>query len=540
MCTEDNCNGLIRQTTHPTYYFDNYSISNERDKTSLRVVDMDYPFDNQYSVREITAIPYASSLIEGHRDFGYSLETALADVIDNSITANASHINLETETSSERPYIAIADNGHGMSETELIEAMRLGSKDPRNLRDAQDLGRFGLGLKSASFSQCRRLTVITRNTSGISCACWDLDLISDHGNWTLMLINSPDKLPGFHLLEKTGTVVVWEKLDRLVDGFGQDDVKRSQFLNAELARAEQHLRLVFHRFMEGYKPQVTIFLNSRKIKHIDPMASNHPSTQRDPEETLRLEKGTVRFRCFTLPHHKKMSKDEWDEIGGQEGHLKSQGLYIYRENRLIIAGSWLGLARQKELTKLCRVAVDIPNTMDSDWKIDVKKASAQLPPLVKERLKRVVERLVGTSKKTYISRGQKLVEAENHPLWNRIQKEGQVIFRPNYDHPVFINYSEQLPEELKRDFFSCLKLIGAGLPIDTLHAELVGNSELVTQDTLEEADLKKLVSSLSETLLSNGLSQEALSDVLQGHPLLKAHWQKTMEILENILKGEEE
>jgi hypothetical protein len=497
---------------------------------------MEYFGDSTDLMREVSAAPYASALIEGHRDFGYNLETALADIIDNSITAGANRVDLIAKTTVENPYIAIADNGSGMSELELIEAMRLGSKNPNDVRATNDLGRFGLGLKSSSFSQCRKLTVLTRKDGHTSCACWDLDRVSRNNNWMLVMVDNPEKVSGYGLLSESGTVIVWEQLDRLINGFGEDNVKRINFLNSELVKSEQHLSLVFHRFIEGTNPTLSIFLNSRRIKAIDPMAATHPSTQIDPDESLRLSKGNVFFRCYTLPHHKKMTIEEWNDLGGSEGHLRSQGLYIYRENRLIISGGWLGLTRQTELTKLCRIAVDIPNTMDAEWKIDVKKASAQLPPLVRERLKRIVERFVGTSKRTYRSRGYRLVDEQRHPLWHRTQKDGQVYFSPNLDHPVFSSFAEKLPEDLYDGFQTCLRLLGSGLPIEALHAELVGNAEAVTADSLEEVDLKCLVDSLAASLLENGVGIDALPDTMQSNPFLRANWAAATRLLEDFLR----
>jgi hypothetical protein len=230
-----------------------------------------------------------------------------------------------------------------------------------------------------------------------------------------------------------------------------------------------------------------------------------------------------------------MSREEWEEIGGPEGHLKSQGLYVYREKRLIIAGGWLGLARQTELTKLCRIAVDIPNTMDAEWKIDVKKASAQLPPVVRERLKKVVERFVGTSKRTYRSRGQKLVDETRFPIWNRVQNDGQIVFRPNLEHPVFRTYAEQLPEELREGFERCLRIVGSGLPIETLHAELVGNAEAVTADETSAADLEELIYSLAVNLMENGMSTDALIDTMKSYAFLRSQWDSVEPILQKFL-----
>ena len=501
---------------------------------------MDQAANSKVARRMVDATPYAASLIEGHRDFGYSLETALADVIDNSISAGARTVELIADTVSDDPWIALADDGHGMTEPELVEAMRLGSKNPTDERTAEDLGRFGLGLKSASFSQCRSLTVLTRHDGTTSCARWDLDHIAKRNDWTLELIDTVEVVTGHDLLPVTGTVVIWQKLDRLTGGYTHDKAKRAEYLNAELATAEGHLRLVFHRFLEGSKPRLTLLLNGRPLKPIDPMASSHPATQMDPEDVLRLREGNVRIRCHTLPHHKRMTRDEWEEVGSPEGHLKSQGLYVYRENRLIIAGGWLGLARQTELTKLCRIAVDIPSTMDSEWKIDVKKTSAQLPPVVRERLKRVVERFVGTSKRTYRVRGQKLVDDTRFPIWNRVLKDAQIIFRPNVEHPVFRAYAEQLPKDLREGFERCLRLVGSGLPVEALHAELVGNAEAVVADAAAVADLEKVVHAMADTLLANGISVEALPGAMQSYPLLRSNWEAVARLLEEFFMEQTE
>ncbi len=490
---------------------------------------------NKLETREVDATPYAASLIEGHRDFGYSLETALADIIDNAITAGARTATLIADTVADEPWIALADDGSGMTEAELVEAMRLGSKNPTDDREAEDLGRFGLGLKSASFSQCRSLTVLTRKDDGTSCARWDLDRVAKRNDWSLELIDNPELVTGHDLLSETGTVVIWEKLDRLSGGYMHDRAKRAEHMNSELSRAEHHLRLVFHRFLEGAKPRLKLSLNGRPLKPVDPMATTHVATQKDPEEVLRLRQGDVLIRCHTLPHHKRMSREEWEEIGGPEGHLKSQGLYVYREKRLIIAGGWLGLARQTELTKLCRIAVDIPNTMDAEWKIDVKKASAQLPPVVRERLKKVVERFVGTSKRTYRSRGQKLVDETRFPIWNKVQNDGQIVFRPNLEHPVFRTYAEQLPEELREGFERCLRIVGSGLPIETLHAELVGNAEAVTADETSAADLEELIYSLAVNLMENGMSTDALIDTMKSYAFLRSQWDSVEPILQKFL-----
>ncbi|MDO6732844.1 ATP-binding protein [Marinovum sp. 2_MG-2023] len=250
------------------------------------------------------------------RDFGYTLETAMADVIDNSVTAKASKVEILAETATDEPWIAIVDNGAGMTEPELIEAMRPGTKNPLQEREGHDLGRFGLGLKSASFSQCRQLTVITRKDGLTSAATWDLDKVAKTNDWRVDLEDNLTDIPGVSRLPETGTIVLWRKLDRLSTNFRHDTTKRSAEINKAISGAERHLRLCFHRYMEGSKPALRILLNERKLSPIDPFATDHPATQPGPEEPLPLLNGEVVTQCFTLPHHKMMSKSEWENLGG--------------------------------------------------------------------------------------------------------------------------------------------------------------------------------------------------------------------------------
>lgn len=458
------------------------------------------------------ATPHAASLIEGMRDFGYTLETAMADVIDNSITAGASTIHILADTISENPWIAIRDDGFGMQKDELIEAMRPGTHNPLAERETHDLGRFGLGLKSASFSQCRMLTVITRKDGRMNSATWDLDEVSKTNRWEVLVEEEPALQPATEGLGDHGTVVIWRKLDRLSTNYRHDSVKRAAEINAALSGAEHHLRLCFHRYMEGARPQLRLFLNGRRLNPLDPFASRHMATQIGEEERLPLANGEVVTQSFTIPHHGRVTKAEWEELGGPEGHLRSQGFYVYRERRLIIAGGWLGLARATELTKLSRVRVDIPNTMDADWKIDVRKASAQMPPVVRERLRRIVERMQGTSKRTYQRRGRKLTDEANLPLWSRFQQDGAIVYRPNADHPAISGFLQSLPEEFRNGFRTCVKLLGAGLPMPALHADMLGGAEKVQAERTEFEEIAESVDQAVGTLLSTGMSE---NDVLQ-------------------------
>jgi hypothetical protein len=382
--------------------------------------------------------------------------------------------------------------------------------------------------------------VVTRRGGKISAASWDLDRVAATNQWQVILPSDLSTIPWSGRLEGNGTLIVWENLDRLSGGIQNDANKRAEHINAALASAERHLRLVFHRFMEKGASRLKLFLNGRLLTPIDPFASNHPACQPDPEETLRLAGGDVRIRSFTLPHHKAMSKEEWEEIGGPEGHLKSQGFYVYRGNRLIISGGWMGLAKQTELTKLSRIRVDIPNTMDADWKIDVKKASAQLPPPVRERLKRVIERFVQTSKKTYRKRGQKLTDERRIPLWNRVQKDGAIVYRPNPDHPSLTDFADSLPDDLKAEFRNCVSILGAGLPIDALHADMLGHAESVKADTANLEAIEQAIRSLVPHLLAQGVLSDGIKAMLKSMEMFRSNWTEAEKLLDELMNEKDE
>ena len=495
--------------------------------------------DRLSSSRRADATPHAASLVEGLRDIGYSLETAMSDIMDNSITAGATHIWIITDACGDDPMIALVDDGKGMTEDELIAAMRPGSRNPRAARDEPDLGRFGLGLKSASFSQCRRLTVVSRKEGRTSAAVWDLDDVAERNDWAVQLPDDVENIPAVQQLGPTGTLVLWQKLDRLTGGIAHNTARRSEIINQRIAETERHLRLVFHRFMQG-SGALRILLNGRQLQPLDPFARHHRATIVDPEETLPLAGGVVTIQSFTLPHHKQMSTSEWDEIGGPEGHLKSQGFYLYRGRRLIVHGTWFGLCRQSELTKLSRIRIDIPNCMDADWKIDVKKSSAQLPPVVRDRLRRVIERIQSASKRTYIRRGQKLVDHERLPMWNRVQADGQIRYRPNIEHPAFSAFADSLPAELRNGFFNCIALVGASLPVEALHADIAGTAEQVVPDRIDEASLVQAVRATLQVLTGAGKEISEIIALMKDVDPFRSAWDDTHRIIDSTLAIKED
>lgn len=482
-------------------------------------------------VREKEVAPRASVLVESLRDIGYSLQTAVADIIDNSLTAGAWKIELLADTHAEVPAIGVLDNGSGMTEAELLEAMRPGSRNPLEERVATDLGRFGLGLKTASFSQCRRLTVITRKHGTVSCAAWDLDKVAVHDRWILDLPDDLAGIPWSECLTGDGTLVVWEKLDRLVGPHGSSD---RQDLVRQLDDTASHVEFVFHRFLsggEGRGGRVEMSINGRELRPFDPFHSHHPATQHHPQETFVLDGHEIRIRPVTLPHHEKVSEADWKRYAGPEGYVSNQGFYLYRNRRLIVHGTWFRLARQVELTKLSRVLIDIPASLDAAWKVDVKKASAQPPAPVRDRLRRIIERIGVPSRRTYTARGARLTEGNRLPVWTRSQDKNRISYGLDTEHPLFTAFETQLDAETIKGFRKILGFVAATLPIEALYADVSARSESVVPQPLDQEDFREIVKATWNVLTARGLSVAEVEAKMHSADPFRLRWEEATKVI---------
>ena len=184
------------------------------------------------------------------------------------------------------------------------------------------------------------------------------------------------------------------------------------------------------------------------------------------------------------------------------GLTKNQGFYVYRERRLIVRGTWFGLARQTESTKLARVRIDTPRELDAEWKIDVKKAHAQPPPELREHLRKLVERIGATAKRVYTYRGRVLTDDSRLPVWNRVQDKGDIHYRLNLQHPVIASLIETLDPDQATRFRNALELAAAALPLDALLADLSGKPEEIQGATMSEDALVDAAVTTYEILAS--------------------------------------
>lgn len=437
---------------------------------------------------EINHPPDAPSLLESMRSIGYSLESALADIIDNSITARARNVAIEFRPGPET-YIAVLDDGCGMRPEELERAMRHGSTNPSLDRDEHDLGRYGLGLKTASLSQCRRLTVISLNSGVLTGYCWDLDRVLLRNAWTLLKLEQKEILAFPHvdqlLGQDSGTIVLWHELDRLLAG--ETFVEKA--LGHQMVLAGDHLSLVFHRYING-EPGLNalkITFNKLALFPVDPFLLDHRATQRLAEDTFTVEGRRVSVKPFILPHLSKLTTAEISRAGGSEGLRHQQGFYIYRNRRLIIWGTWFRLARKDELSKLARVRVEIPNTLDHLWTIDVKKSMAVPPEAVRVNLRRTIERIRQASGKTLVYRGRQANLGLVTPGWKEMTDRDGVRFDINREHPVVAALHKNLDGAQQRQFESMLRVLEQSFPMEYLYARLAeDNRTKAISDDIEK------------------------------------------------------
>ena len=291
------------------------------------------------------ASPSAAFLMESIRDCGYTIETAIADLIDNSISAEAQNIEIFLiNDDSGNPMLSIEDDGTGMNQAELLQAMKLCSKDRNQSRRKNDLGRFGMGLKTSSLSQCRQLTVESNMDGKSTSMTWDLDDLQKIDQWKVKnnFIENRNK----------GTKVIWKKIDR------SNLTIDTPSTNATVRNIRDHLGLVFHRYLDKNNDEqrnLKIKFNGINIDAFNPFNEKSFATIKHEPFEHQYQDSTIRIQSYILPHKTKVNLEEWEKYEGKGGYTKNQGFYVYREGRLIINGTWFGLLKKTEYTKFCRV-----------------------------------------------------------------------------------------------------------------------------------------------------------------------------------------
>lgn len=356
-----------------------------------------------------TITPSAARLTESLRDIGYDFPAAVADIVDNSIMAGAARVDILIEFDGANSSITIADDGDGMTANGLMEALRYGT---RRAYMRGDLGRYGLGLKTASLSQCRSVTVVSRSkhvAARTAVRNLDLDLIADWDEWLIVepvRDNAVDRAREW-LGDGAGTVVIWRKLDRVLPEARPDGGWARRRLEGLASKTREHLGIVFHRFLEDADGRdLVISVNGEKVQAWNPFALNEPACTELPTQRFEIVvgevAGTVNLRRFVLPARDRFSSPaQFERMSGPLNWNRQQGLYIYRANRLVQWGGWNGIRGIDEHTKLARAALEFDTDLDVAFNINVAKMRVAIPPQLRQMLVRPINELCGQADDTY-------------------------------------------------------------------------------------------------------------------------------------------
>lgn len=462
------------------------------------------------------APPRAMAMLESLRGLGYSTAAALADIVDNSISAGANEVRIDFQWNGADSCVLVLDDGRGMSDPELEGAMRLGDKNPLAKREAHDLGRFGIGLKTASLSQSRRLTVASVKNGELSCLRWDLDELAADPNSDWLLFEGPAKGSQRHLAslegKSAGTLVVWEQLDRIVTaGYTSDN------FGDLVDNVESHLAMVFHRLLPGPRPRIKLLLNGRPVEPWDPFMTGHPAKPwASPVASQQTESGLVALQCHVMPHRDKLTNDEFEENAGPAGWTAQQGFYVYRNERLLVAGGWLGLGNSRtwnreEVYRLARIRLDIPNTADADWKIDVRKATARPPVSLRPWLVAHAENTRDRARRVFAFRGSPTPAAGNQPIeqaWRVERLKAGMRYRIDDSHPSVVAVTERAGNLLPL-VKAMLRVIEETVPIQRIWLDTAENKE--TPRTGFEGEPNSAVIEVASVLFDDLMERKGLS-----------------------------
>jgi hypothetical protein len=473
-------------------------------------------------------VPNARCLLESMRGVGYTLETSIADLIDNSIAAGARNVSLRFHWSGPVSSVMIIDDGAGMEEAQLVEAMRPGTDGPLTTRKEGDLGRFGLGLKTASLAQCRRLTVVSKQATmeAFCTRSWDLDFVERTNDWLLRrdMSAAAESLLTAVGMPPHGTAVIWEAMDRVVGPQAAEDRAAEEHFYVRVEAVKRHLGMTFHRYLEGSAgtERLRLHINGSEGRHRvspwDPFARGHPATQVTPVEHLSAEGQSIDVQGYVLPHRDRLTDREYEHASGPAG-CAQQGFYVYRNHRLLVAGGWLGLGEsrawtQEEYYKLARISIEFPSTLDAEWHIDIKKSMAVPPRAIRDRLIELSKSVREMSRRVYAHRGTlkggSIKGGPDIRPWFVNEAGAGPRYLINRSHPLVLQAlgASRTPDLLH----SVFRLIELTVPVQRiwLEAAEAGDKRAVPADLSPIAEVLPIARDLCAALVaSSGLSHES-------------------------------
>lgn len=436
----------------------------------------------------IKNIPSPDILMNSMRSIGYNFQTALADIIDNSISAKCKNIYICSpidNITNKDLYITILDDGIGMNRDSLFNAMKYGSD--RDNYSSEDLGRFGLGLKSASLSQCKVLTVASKINNIISAFQWNLDTVIKNKTWDCIELEQEEieNIPNIKELKKLsqGTLVVWQDFDI---AYKKSNGRVYEFISEEIEKAEYHIRLTFHRFLSKRNKPLKIYINNYPLVPFDPFLEDTCKTDSRPISEIRVNNSIIKVQSFILPHQTDLDDNDIEKLGGIESLKNGQGFYIYRNERLIIHGTWFRLSASNinsELYKYGRIKVDIPNSLDDLWEIDIKKQNAVIPKQILQNLKNEVTRVTNGSKGKTSKRTKLTLDKDDTKIWNKkLSRDNKDQFYINTESKFILNYLDDFDDKDKAKIIRLLDIISSSIPYNDLYNSICNNQNETKHD----------------------------------------------------------
>jgi hypothetical protein len=478
------------------------------------------------------ASPNPEFLIKSIAEQGYSLETALADLMDNSISANTDKIEVLIDMEEEPFRLFLADNGDGMTEESLIKNMQFPSNSPDNKRDDEDLGRFGLGLKTASFSQTRKFTVLSKPKGErvFKGRTWDVDFLKDNG-WKIIvnskveidnLIQQYKKLSNDHLNEfedfNANTIIIWSGLYKFENYL--EEKNRKNALKKEINEVTaDYLSLVFHRFMEKTMNPLKIRINNIQVSPFNPFPDNEKDFRQIEPKQSQFKSDVIKIEGYVLPsrsiEESKQGLSKWTTR--YRGLMDMEGLYIYRADRIILFGGWNGLIKKAPRLQLARLKVEVGNKVDHLLHLNVAKSQISVPHELRVAFEQYIDELKVEAEREFYNRGIRKFSGakspENHQLFERSSSDKGSLLEVNSNFPLIKILKESLNKDQNSKLNLILRMINTRVnSIRHVHEEreYLG---IVEKDGIAKEELLKNIIEL----LNNGISSEMIREDILPH-----------------------
>jgi len=320
--------------------------------------------------------PNARRTMEALRELGYDSYSSILDILDNCIDAHATKIDIEIGEEKGDIVITIDDDGTGMDKETLSEALRLGSDTER---EAGDLGKFGMGLVTASIGLSQQVEVLTKENEGrLLFGGFDLEQIATENRFVKWVGPAAREQIASFLREK-GTRVRLSKTDRI------SNRNATTFANTLRPRVGQ----VFRKFL---KSGTTIRVNGRAVEPIDPLMLSDPKTLLVLDTEIEVDgKGSAILRVVDLP--------DFGAAGNKSAGIipQNSGFYIIRNNREIMEAHTFDFYKKHPDFSHFRAELSFDGSLDAHFHTDVKKMTIHPSQSFLDKLRQATQALITES-----------------------------------------------------------------------------------------------------------------------------------------------